>query len=185
MFSILYVVFYNFSYPNTTYWITRMEIPYPLISHASRLDGFLIAYRIYFLMSLTIPATVILKIHTQFRALCEISFAAYSGASPNHLRDNLHEISLFLIFNFGHHISNDNICICSCNAIDICYNSDESFWILNDTNINEITISKKMRSMPRKLWDETTLTNPFPNWKWISNFTPHFIMDVISYPFQD
>ena len=42
--------------------------------------------------------------------------------------------------------------------------------------------------MPCKLWDE--ITYPFPNfngctvevWEWISNFTPHFIIDVITYP---
>ena len=40
--------------------------------------------------------------------------------------------------------------------------------------------------MPSKVWDE--ITYPFPNfngctvevWKWISNFIPHFMMDVIT-----
>ena len=42
-----------------------------------------------------------------------------------------------------------------------------------------------------KLWDE--ITNPFSNfnsttievWEWISNFIPHFITDVITYPCWD
>ena len=45
--------------------------------------------------------------------------------------------------------------------------------------------------MPSKVWDE--IINPFPNfngctvevWEWISNFTPHFIMDLITYPCWD
>ena len=44
---------------------------------------------------------------------------------------------------------------------------------------------------PSKVWDE--IIYPFPNfsgcivevWKWISNLTPHFIMDVITYPCWD
>ena len=47
-------------------------------------------------------------------------------------------------------------------------------WISND--------------MPSKVWDESIY--PFPNfngtaievWEWISNFIPHFAMDVIAYP---
>ena len=42
-------------------------------------------------------------------------------------------------------------------------------------------------NMPCKVWDE--ITYPFPNyngstvevWEWISNFIPHFILDVITY----
>ena len=42
--------------------------------------------------------------------------------------------------------------------------------------------------MPSKVWDE--ITDPFPNfngctievWEWISNFIPHIMMDVITYP---
>ena len=40
-----------------------------------------------------------------------------------------------------------------------------------------------------KVWDE--ITYPFPNgetvevWERLSNFIPHFIMDVITYPCQD
>ena len=42
--------------------------------------------------------------------------------------------------------------------------------------------------MPSKVWDE--ISYPFPNfngstveaWEWISNFIPHYIMDVIAYP---
>ena len=45
--------------------------------------------------------------------------------------------------------------------------------------------------MPRKVWDE--ITYPFINFncatvvvsEWISNFIPHFIMDVITYPCWD
>ena len=45
--------------------------------------------------------------------------------------------------------------------------------------------------MPNKVWYE--ITYPFPNfngytvevWEWISNFIPHFIMDVIIYPCWD
>ena len=45
--------------------------------------------------------------------------------------------------------------------------------------------------MSSKVWDK--ITNPFPNfngatvevWEWISDFIPHFIMDVITYPRQD
>ena len=45
--------------------------------------------------------------------------------------------------------------------------------------------------MPSKVWNE--ITNPFPNfndypveiWKWISNSNPHFLMDNISYPWED
>ena len=41
--------------------------------------------------------------------------------------------------------------------------------------------------MSNKVWDE--ITYPFPNfncstvevWEWISNFIPHFIIDVIIY----
>ena len=41
-----------------------------------------------------------------------------------------------------------------------------------------------------KVWDE--IINPFPNlngctvevWEWISNLIPHFIMDVITYPYK-
>ena len=44
---------------------------------------------------------------------------------------------------------------------------------------------------PNKVWDE--ITYPFPNfngctievWEWISNFIPHFIIDVITYPWWD
>ena len=43
--------------------------------------------------------------------------------------------------------------------------------------------------MPGEVLDE--ITHPFPNfngaavevWEWLSNFIPHFIMDVITYPF--
>ena len=40
------------------------------------------------------------------------------------------------------------------------------------------------KHMPKKVWDETTCTYPFPIftikvWEWINNFTPHFIMDAI------
>ena len=42
--------------------------------------------------------------------------------------------------------------------------------------------------MPSTMWDQ--ITYPFPNfngctvevWEWISNFIPHFIRDVITYP---
>ena len=46
--------------------------------------------------------------------------------------------------------------------------------------------------MPTKVWDE--ITYPFPNfahvatvevWEWISNSTPHFIIDIITYPSWD
>ena len=45
--------------------------------------------------------------------------------------------------------------------------------------------------MPSKLWDE--ITYPLPNfdgctlevWEWVSNFIPHIIMDVITYPCWD
>ena len=45
--------------------------------------------------------------------------------------------------------------------------------------------------MPRQVWEE--ITYPFPNlngctievWEWISYFTPHIIMDVITYPYWD
>ena len=45
--------------------------------------------------------------------------------------------------------------------------------------------------MSNKAWDG--ITYPFPNfngrtvevWKWIGNFIPHFIMDVITYPRWD
>ena len=45
--------------------------------------------------------------------------------------------------------------------------------------------------MPSKVWDE--IIYPFPNfngatievWKWVSNFIPHFIMGVITYPCYD
>ena len=45
--------------------------------------------------------------------------------------------------------------------------------------------------MPRKVWGE--ITYPFPNfngavvdvWGWISNFIPHFMIDVITYPCWD
>ena len=45
--------------------------------------------------------------------------------------------------------------------------------------------------MPNKVWGEITYL--FPNlsgptvevWEWISNFFPHIIMDVITYPFGD
>ena len=45
--------------------------------------------------------------------------------------------------------------------------------------------------MCSKVWDE--ITDPFPNftggtikvWEWISNFIPHFVMDVITYPCWD
>ena len=45
--------------------------------------------------------------------------------------------------------------------------------------------------MPSKVWDE--ITYPFPNfngatvevWEWISNFIPHFMMNVITYPCYD
>ena len=44
---------------------------------------------------------------------------------------------------------------------------------------------------PCKVWDE--ITHPFPNfdgctvevWGWIRNFTPHFIVEVITYPNWD
>ena len=44
--------------------------------------------------------------------------------------------------------------------------------------------------MPSKVWD--AITHPFPNlngyivevWKWISNYIPHFILDVITYPWM-
>ena len=46
-------------------------------------------------------------------------------------------------------------------------------------------------NMPSKVWDE--ITYPFPNfngctaevWERISNFSPHFIMRVITYPYWD
>ena len=42
--------------------------------------------------------------------------------------------------------------------------------------------------MPDKVWDEITYL--FTNfngyavevWEWVSNFIPHFVMDVITYP---
>ena len=45
--------------------------------------------------------------------------------------------------------------------------------------------------MHRKVWDE--ITDPFPNfndcavevWEWISDFIPHIIMTVITYPCWD
>ena len=45
--------------------------------------------------------------------------------------------------------------------------------------------------MSNKVWRE--ITYPFPNfngatvevWEWISNFIPHFIMDMIAYPCWD
>ena len=45
--------------------------------------------------------------------------------------------------------------------------------------------------MPNNVWDE--ITYPFPNlngctvevWEWIGIFIPHFIMDVITYPYWD
>ena len=45
--------------------------------------------------------------------------------------------------------------------------------------------------VPSEVWDE--ITYPFPNfnsatvevWGWISNFIPHFIMGVITYPCYD
>ena len=45
--------------------------------------------------------------------------------------------------------------------------------------------------MSNEVWDE--ITYPFPNfngctvevWEWKSNFIPHFIMDVITYPCWD
>ena len=45
--------------------------------------------------------------------------------------------------------------------------------------------------MPGKVWDE--MTYPFPNfngctvevWEWISDFTQHFVKDVITYPYRD
>ena len=45
--------------------------------------------------------------------------------------------------------------------------------------------------MPSKVWDE--ITYPFPNftsctvevWEWMSNFMPHFKVDVITYPCWD
>ena len=45
--------------------------------------------------------------------------------------------------------------------------------------------------MPRKVWDE--IIHPFPNfhgsivegWEWMSNFIPHFIVDVIIYQYID
>ena len=47
------------------------------------------------------------------------------------------------------------------------------------------------KSMPSKVWDD--ITYPFPNFngstvevlEWISNFTPHIMMDVITYPRWD
>ena len=47
------------------------------------------------------------------------------------------------------------------------------------------------KSMPNKVWDD--ITYPFPHfngstvevWEWISNFTPHIMMDVITYPRWD
>ena len=49
----------------------------------------------------------------------------------------------------------------------------------------------KFRHIPGKVWDENTY--PFPNfngaavgvWEWMSNFTPDFVIDVITYPYWD
>ena len=51
--------------------------------------------------------------------------------------------------------------------------------------------NKRSNYMHYKIWDE--LTYPFLNfngctvevYEWISNFIPHFIMDVITYPWLD
>ena len=66
------------------------------------------------------------------------------------------------------------------NARDIFYKHGLTLipsWIINYIHYN--------------MWDE--ITYPFPNfngatvevWKWISNFTPHFIGRVITYPCWD
>ena len=63
--------------------------------------------------------------------------------------------------------------------------SPGAFWL---TWFNYTYISNYM---PIKMWNE--ITYPFPNfngctvevWKGISNFLPHFIMDVITYQFGD
>ena len=45
--------------------------------------------------------------------------------------------------------------------------------------------------MASKVWDEITYSLPNFNgatvevWEWISNFVPHIIMDVITYPCKD
>ena len=52
-------------------------------------------------------------------------------------------------------------------------------------------MDKRVVHLPSKVWDE--ITYPLQNLngeavevlEWISNFTPHFIMDVITYPCWD
>ena len=45
--------------------------------------------------------------------------------------------------------------------------------------------------MPNKLWDEIICLSPYLNdatvevWEWISNCIPHYIIDVIIYPWWD
>ena len=54
-----------------------------------------------------------------------------------------------------------------------------------------LTWSNLSNHMPSKGWGE--ITYPFPNfndcavevWEWISNFVPHFLIDVITYPTYD
>ena len=60
--------------------------------------------------------------------------------------------------------------------------------LLTRINFNPSIISNHM---PNNVWDE--ITYPLPNfngatvevWKWISNFIPRFIVDVITYPCWD
>ena len=48
-----------------------------------------------------------------------------------------------------------------------------------------LTIARISNHTPSKVWEE--ITYPFPNFtvievcEWISNFIPHFVMDVITY----
>ena len=54
-----------------------------------------------------------------------------------------------------------------------------------------LDLSMDSNHMARKVWDE--ITYPFPTfkicivevWEWISNFIPHFMIGVISYPYWD
>ena len=44
--------------------------------------------------------------------------------------------------------------------------------------------------MPSKVWVEITYSSLNSNgavdaWEWLSNFTQHFVMDVITYPCRD
>ena len=69
----------------------------------------------------------------------------------------------------------------------VCYN----FQLVRNKPLGAPTIVRLVYHMPIEVWDE--ITHPFPNfnryiaevWKWISNFIPHFIMDVIIYPCWD